>query len=158
MSYTIVSYDGNFTVAADTLDTSNSALLLPGKEWSGWGELYENNFMRLLENSAGTTAPPGLARTGQLWYNPSTKSLQLYDNTSGWAAVNSGLSAPITINATGDATGTVSFQNGGETDTLALTLATTGITPGTYSKNTKFNTYDKYNHDLNSIFSRHANK
>ena len=55
MTYTITSYDGNFTIAADTLDgpgnplsNANTSLNLPGKDWSGWGEFYENNFVNLL--------------------------------------------------------------------------------------------------------------
>jgi len=128
-SYTITSYDGNFTIQPDTIDTSNTALILPGKDWSGWGEAYSNNFTHLLENFA--LGEPSVKRTGQLWYNPSTKTLNIWnkvDNT--WVSTNK-LSNPIHINLSGPVTG--STTNDGISDiNITTTLTPTGVVAGNY--------------------------
>ncbi len=129
--YTITSYDGNFTINSDTLDTSNTALTLPGKDWSGWGEPYSNNFTHLLENFA--IGEPSVKRTGQLWYDANTKTLKVWNKTdNNWAAVSK-LSSPISINITGDVSGSGQFDGSVNTN-ISVSLATQGgVTPGQYN-------------------------
>jgi len=123
--YTITSYDGNFTIDFDTLDTSNTALTLPGKDWSGWGEAYSNNFTHLLENFA--VGEPLIKRTGQLWYDTSSKTLKVWNkNDNNWTATSK-LTTPVNINFTGDVSGSGSYDGITETNiTLEIPIVLTG--------------------------------
>ena len=58
MAYTINRTDGTAiaTITDGTIDTSTS-LTLFGKSYSGFGELLNEDLVKLLENSASTSAP-----------------------------------------------------------------------------------------------------
>ena len=58
MPYTINKTDGATvtTITDGTLDNTTS-LTLFGKSYSGWGELLQENLIKLLEHSASTSAP-----------------------------------------------------------------------------------------------------
>ena len=81
MSYTINLTDGTiFAVVADgTINTASSQTLV-GKNYAGYGEFLDENFIRLLENAANTTAP-GAPLTGQLWYDKTNNILKCYNGT-----------------------------------------------------------------------------
>ena len=69
MSYTINLTDGTiFAVVADGTINTDSSQTLVGKNYAGYGEFLDENFVRLLENAANTSAP-GAPLTGQLWYD-----------------------------------------------------------------------------------------
>ena len=76
MSYTINKTDGTtFAVVLDgTLDTTTSSLDLIGKNYEGYGEALNENYVRLLESHANLTAPVA-PTTGQLWYNTTDDTL-----------------------------------------------------------------------------------
>lgn len=79
MAYTINLTDGQvFAVVADGTINTSSSMVLVGKNYAGYGEFLDENFMRLLENAANTTAP-GAPITGQLWFNKTTNVLNVYD-------------------------------------------------------------------------------
>jgi hypothetical protein len=69
MSYTINLTDGALfaTIADGTINTSSSMILV-GKNYAGYGQFLDTNFIHLLENSSNTTAP-GAPLTGQLWWD-----------------------------------------------------------------------------------------
>jgi hypothetical protein len=81
MAYTINLTDGQVfaTVADGTINTSSSMILV-GKNYAGYGEFLDENFIHLLENGSNTTAP-GAPLTGQLWFNKTINVLNVYDGT-----------------------------------------------------------------------------
>ena len=82
MPYTINKTDGTTvtTITDGTLDNTTS-LTLFGKSYSGWGELLQENLIKLLENSASTSAPTA-PLAGEIWYDKSSNQIKVYDGTS----------------------------------------------------------------------------
>ena len=86
MAYTINKTDGTNvlggtkTLADGTSDNSTS-LTLFGKSFSNFGEFLNENQIKLLENSASTTAPAAPLR-GELWFDTTVNILKVYDGTS----------------------------------------------------------------------------
>ena len=82
MAYTINKTDGTVvaTITDGTVDTSTS-LQLFGKSFSGFGEGLNENLVKLLENTASTSAPTAPLR-GQLWMDTNTNQLKVYDGSS----------------------------------------------------------------------------
>ena len=81
MAYTINLTDGTiFAVIADGTINTSSSMTLVGKNYAGYGEFLDENFVHLLENSADT-APPGAPLTGQLWYDKNANLLKVYNGT-----------------------------------------------------------------------------
>lgn len=82
MAYLINRYNGAELTNLDdgTLDTTTSLGLL-GRNYSGYGEIQNENFVFLLENFANGTSPSNPI-SGQLWYNSTTGSLNIYDGDS----------------------------------------------------------------------------
>ena len=81
MSYTINLTDGTiFAVVADGTINNDSSQTLVGKNYAGYGEFLDENFIRLLENAANTSAP-GPPLTGQLWYDKTNNILKCYNGT-----------------------------------------------------------------------------
>ena len=86
MPYIINKYSGSELVVLQdgTLDTSTSIGLL-GRNYVGYGEVQNENFLFLLENFAGTN-PPARALEGQTWYDSVNNKLNTYDGTN-WSPV-----------------------------------------------------------------------
>jgi hypothetical protein len=82
MAYTINLTDGTIfaTIADGTINTSSSMTLV-GKNYAGYGEFLDENFIHLLENGSNTTAP-GAPLTGQIWWNSSSNILNVYNGTA----------------------------------------------------------------------------
>ena len=82
MAYTINKTDGSVvaTITDGTIDTSTS-LTLFGKSYSGFGEPLNENLIKLLENSASTSAPSAPIK-GELWFDASTNQIKVYDGSS----------------------------------------------------------------------------
>lgn len=103
MAYTINLTDGTVfaTIADGTINTSSSMTLV-GKNYAGYGEFLDENFIHLLENSANSTAPSA-PLTGQLWYDSTNSLLKVYGGTS-WKNISSATasSSQPTGNVTGD--------------------------------------------------------
>ena len=67
------------TILAGTADNT-SDLTLIGRNYIGFGEVVNENFVKLLENFANSAAPlKPLA--GQIWYDSSTSLLKYYDGS-----------------------------------------------------------------------------
>lgn len=83
MAYTINKSDGTVltTVADATLDeTTNLGLI--GQGYSGYGEIQNENFIKLLENFNNTSAnEPSKPVVGQLFYNSTAQQIQVYDGS-----------------------------------------------------------------------------
>lgn len=88
MPYTINNYNGNeLTVVNDEEVNDVADLRLIGKNYVGYGEIQNENFVFLLENFAGTVQPPR-PLIGQLWYNSTTGQLKFYDKTLEWKSTS----------------------------------------------------------------------
>jgi hypothetical protein len=72
MAYTIVKSDGNVltTIPDGTINTTSTSLGLPGRNYAGYGQALDTNFVHLTENFADSTVPPNPLR-GQLWCDTS---------------------------------------------------------------------------------------
>lgn len=82
MAYTINLTDGAIfaTVADGTINTSSSMTLV-GKNYAGYGEFLDENFIHLLENGSNTTAP-GAPLTGQLWWDKTNGVMKVYNGSA----------------------------------------------------------------------------
>ena len=103
MAYVINLTNGSqlATVEDGTIDQSTS-LKLVGKNYAGYGEIQNENFVHLLENFSSANQPAA-PLTGQIWFDSSGKKLKFYDGTkfrtTGGAEV--GTSQPVGL-TTGD--------------------------------------------------------
>jgi len=81
MSYTINKTDGTIlTVVEDgTLDTTTDLRLI-GKNFSNFGEVFNENLIALLENFANGSAPTQ-PLTGELWYDTTNSRLNVFDGS-----------------------------------------------------------------------------
>ena len=89
------------TIADGTINTSSNMVLV-GKNYPGYGAFLDENFVHLLENAANGTAPAA-PLVGQLWFNTTTKVIQVWSGVS-WKSLGgatASASAP-TNNNTGD--------------------------------------------------------
>jgi len=103
MAYTINLTDGAVfaTIADGTINTSSSMTLV-GKNYAGYGEFLDENFIHLLENGSNTTAPSA-PLTGQLWWDKTNNLLKVYNGSifKTISAATASSTAP-TSNVTGD--------------------------------------------------------
>jgi hypothetical protein len=103
MAYTINLTDGSIfaTVSDGTINTSSSMILV-GKNYAGYGEFLDENFIHLLENGSNTSAP-GAPLTGQLWWDSANDLMKVYTGTAfkTISAATASATAP-TGNVTGD--------------------------------------------------------
>jgi hypothetical protein len=81
MAYVINLTNGGslVTVEDGTIDQSTS-LKLVGKNYAGYGEIQNENFIHLLENFSSASQPAG-PLSGQIWFDNSVKKLKFYDGT-----------------------------------------------------------------------------
>ena len=85
MAYAINKTDGTVvaTVADGTLDTTSSSLSLIGKNYAGYGEVLNENQVKLTENFANTSSnTPTAPLQGQVWYNTTVNQLQVYNGST----------------------------------------------------------------------------
>lgn len=103
MPYSIDRYNGTtLTVVEDGTIDSTLDIKLIGKNYAGYGEVQNENFLHLLENFSGTSSPPRPV-SGQIWFDSQTNKLKFYDNarwrTTGGAEVSNTAPSGLT---TGD--------------------------------------------------------
>lgn len=82
MAYQINKTDGTIvaTVADGQIDNLSTDITLIGKNYSGFGEALNENFIKLLENFSSTTAPTQPIR-GQIWFDSSESKLKIYNGS-----------------------------------------------------------------------------
>lgn len=82
MAYQINKTDGTIvaTVADGQIDNLSTDITLIGKNYSGFGESLNENFIKLLENFSNTTAPTNPIK-GQVWFDSSESKLKIYNGT-----------------------------------------------------------------------------
>jgi len=82
MSYQINKTDG--TLLTDLIDgqidQNSTNLTLVGRNYEGYGESFNENFVKLLENFSNTAAPSN-PLTGQVWWDTTAQRLKVYDGT-----------------------------------------------------------------------------
>lgn len=91
MAYTINLTNGTvFAVVNDGTTNTNSSVTLIGKNYAGYGEFLDDNFIQMLENfsSASSGGNPTVAKlasplTGQLWWDSTNSVMKVYTGT-GW--------------------------------------------------------------------------
>ncbi len=103
MAYTIDRYSGvTLVVVEDGTVDQTTDIKLVGKNYAGYGEIQNENFLHLLESFSGAAEPPK-AISGQVWYDATSSKLKFYDGskfrTTGGAEVAT--TAPAGL-ATGD--------------------------------------------------------
>ena len=83
MSYKLNKTDGELLVelADGQIDTTTTDITLVGRNYKGFGESFNENFIKMVENFANTAAP-GNPLVGQLWYDTSDARLKLYDGNT----------------------------------------------------------------------------
>lgn len=69
------------SIADGTVNSSATSLTLIGKNYAGYGNFLNENFVHLLENFAYGSAP-GAPLTGQLWYDTANSVLKICVNGS----------------------------------------------------------------------------
>ena len=81
MAYTINKYSGATLVVVQdgTVDVTTD-LTFVGKNYAGYGEIQNENFLFLLENFSGTSQPPKPIN-GQIWHDSTNGKIKFYDGT-----------------------------------------------------------------------------
>lgn len=87
MSYTVSTNAGPITISDGTTNSTSLDLTLVGKNYSGYGEIFNQNYVKLLENFAGSSAPTH-PTTGQVWYDTTNKVPKIY-TADGWKNIGS---------------------------------------------------------------------
>jgi hypothetical protein len=93
MAYKVDKFNGTFlvNVADGSIDTTTDLRFI-GKNYAGYGEVQNENFLHLMENFANT-APPPKAQIGQIWYDSTStvKKIKFWDGTQ-WKVASGALS------------------------------------------------------------------
>lgn len=117
MAYTIVKSDGSVltTIADGTINTTSTSIGLPGRNYAGYGQTLDTNFVHQIENFAATT-PPSNPLRGQLWYDINTSTLKLCPtdgetNASAWSSLTSTTSGGSTTFGQVTVTGNLAAGN-----------------------------------------------
>jgi hypothetical protein len=130
MAYALNKSDNGLLITLEdgVVDTTTTSLTLIGRNAPTFGERQNENFIRLLENFARATAPGsnvgdavGPPMIGQLWYNVTTKQINVYTGSgadNGWKSLGGlvkGLSTDTVANLKqGD------FYYATDTETLSI--------------------------------------
>ncbi len=80
MAYQIDRYNGTPLVTVDdgTISNEKTTLKLVGKNYAGYGEIQNENFVFLTENFANA-APPANVLSGQVWFDSGNRKLKFWD-------------------------------------------------------------------------------
>ena len=87
MAYVVNKSNGDIltTLIDGQVDTITTDLALIGKNYTGYGEQINENFVKLLENFSGN-AEPDKPIVGQLWYDTTLGRLMVFNENRTWKA------------------------------------------------------------------------
>jgi hypothetical protein len=96
MTYQLKKTNGSIltTIIDGQIDRDSTNLVFIGRNFRGFGELLNENFVKLLENFANPDAPQRPI-DGQLWWDNSTDRLKVYDGDN-WISVGGSYVQPTT--------------------------------------------------------------
>lgn len=79
MAYQVDKFNGTFLTSVEdgTIDTTTDIRFV-GKNYAGYGEVQNENFLHILENFANSSPPPRVI-TGQIWYDSGNRQLKYYN-------------------------------------------------------------------------------
>ena len=101
MAYTINKTDGSIltTVADGQVDSLSTDISLIGKNYSGFGEILNENLIKMLENFASVSRPTKPLR-GEIWFDSSESRLKVYNGVDFATVGSATISAlqPTTLN------------------------------------------------------------
>jgi len=84
MAYTINLTNGNvFATITDGTYNQSSSVTLVGKNYAGYGEFLDENFIQMLENFSNSTSPTS-PLNGQLWWDSTNNLLKVYSYGSAY--------------------------------------------------------------------------
>ena len=85
MAYIVNRYNGvlQTSVPDQTVDSSSTDLKFVGKNYAGYGEILNENFLHLLENFRGDTQPRK-SIPGQLWYDDLNNQIKFRSTDNKW--------------------------------------------------------------------------
>lgn len=117
MAYTIVKSDGTVltTIPDGTINTTSTPLGLPGRNYAGYGQTLDTNFVHMTENFADST-PPANPLRGQLWYDTNNNILKVCPtdgetNASAWPSLTTTSSGGATTFGQVTVTGNLTANN-----------------------------------------------
>ena len=89
MAYTIIKSNGQVltTIADGTINTTSTSLGLPGRNYAGYGQALDTNFVHLVENFADSTPPPNPLK-GQVWFDTNENTLKVCPTDGETVAAN----------------------------------------------------------------------
>ena len=126
MAYTIVKTNGTVltTIPDGTVNTTATSLGLPGRNFAGYGQIQDTNFVHVLENFSNPTPPPN-ALKGQLWFNSNNNTLYVCptdgeSNSSNWLSLTSTNSGGTTTFGTVSVTANLAAGNLSTTGNLSV--------------------------------------
>jgi hypothetical protein len=96
MAYTIYNSDGSVlvTLGEGKADQVSTSLTLIGKNYPNYGETFNNNLIKLLENFANVNEPNS-PRTGQIWYDTAEGRIKVYDLNGVFRPITNALSSDV---------------------------------------------------------------
>ncbi len=95
MAYVVNKTDGTILarLSDGVVNTTSTDLTLLGRNFAGWGEYFNENLVKLLENFSSTSQPTR-PLSGQLWFDKTSNTIKVYSGTSFKPIAN------ITVNTT----------------------------------------------------------
>ena len=95
VNYTDTSQSRRPITVFDNTSNTDTSLVFPGRNVTGYGQTIAENFLHLLENFANSNAPINPTR-GQIWFNsdPEILSLQIWDGSS-WKSASGVQKSPV---------------------------------------------------------------
>ena len=154
MSYTVNNTRGTVVSTVNNGTTASvGGITLIGKNYTGYGELIAEDFIKILENNANSSNPASPLE-GQLWFDTTNQSLKVYNSSTNWhpitvhvgsayphTATQGGLwynttTGQLNVNYNGSGTGWAQVSTETEkTRTQIVTLTATQVDDATANKN-----------------------
>ena len=94
MAYNLTLTNGEplVTISDATVDVNFTSLNLVGKNYPGYGQLINENFVRLLENFANAEEPAN-ALVGQIWFDTNNQTVKIRTEYENWKTVGGAAAA-----------------------------------------------------------------